>query len=163
MRSVVLGFTATLALGGAAYAQPAPNGSGNGTSGSAVGAGRGGAGGSGMSGPAPTTSGGALPAATHRTASNPPTSGTPAIGSDRNAASGNGNQAVATTDANSSMPAHGHNSFTRGEARRRIASQGYSHVTGLRLVRGVWQGYASKDGQTTGVWLDYKGNVGARS
>ena len=95
------------------------------------------------------------------TTANPPTSGTPAVGSDRNAASGNDNQAVATTNANAAMPAHGHNSFTRGQAQHRIAAEGYSHVTGLRLAHGVWRGQATKDGQTTSVWLDYKGNVGA--
>lgn len=95
------------------------------------------------------------------TTANPATSGTPAVSSDRNAASGNDNQAVATTNANAAQPAHGHNSFTKGEARRRIASEGYTHVTGLRLSHGVWRGQATKDGQTTGVWLDYKGNVGA--
>ena len=78
----------------------------------------------------------------------------------RHAASGNENQTVATTNANAATPAHGHNSFTRGEARRRIAAEGYSHVTGLRLAKGVWQGHATKDGQTANVWLDYKGNVG---
>ena len=62
--------------------------------------------------------------ATQTSTVNPPTSGTPAATSDRNAASGNDNQAVATTYANATRPAHGHNSFSRGEARGRIAAQG---------------------------------------
>ena len=130
MRSVALGLAAALMVGGAAVAQTTQT-SGTGST---------------------TMSSG--------TAANPPTSGTPAIGSDRDAASGNDNQTVATTNANAATPAHGHNSFTRGEARRRIAAEGYSHVTGLRLAKGVWQGHATKDGQTANVWLDYKGNVG---
>ena len=77
------------------------------------------------------------------------------------AASGNDNQAVATTDANAPTPAHGHNSFSRGEARRRIAAQGFTHVQALRKdADGVWRGTAQKDGAGTAVWLDYKGNVG---
>ena len=132
MRSVVFGLAASLLLGGPALAQ---------TTGATSG---------GMTGP---SAGG--------TAASPPTSGTPAVSSNRAAASGNDNQAVATTNANAAGPAHGHNSFTRGEARRRIAAEGYSQVSGLRLVQGVWQGRANKDGQTTSVWLDFKGNVGA--
>ena len=77
------------------------------------------------------------------------------------AASGNDNQAVATTGANAPTPAHGHNSFSRGEARRRIAAQGFTHVQALRKdADGVWRGTAQKDGAGTAVWLDYKGNVG---
>jgi hypothetical protein len=77
------------------------------------------------------------------------------------AASGNDNQAVATTNADAAQPAHGANSFTKGEARRRIASHGFQKVSGLRKDNhGVWRGTATKDGAQTQVWLDYKGNVG---
>ncbi len=77
------------------------------------------------------------------------------------AASGNDNQTVATTDANAPTPARGHNSFSRGEARRRIAAHGFTHVQALRKdTDGVWRGTAQKDGASTAVWLDYKGNVG---
>lgn len=80
------------------------------------------------------------------------------------AASGNDNQAVATTGANADQPAHGANSFTRGEARRRLQSRGYSHVAGLRKDHdGVWRGTAQKDGAPVNVWLDYKGNVGQQT
>ena len=59
-------------------------------------------------------------------------------------------------------PASGHNSFSKGQARHRIAAEGYTQVTGLRKdTHGVWRGQAMKDGQSTGVWLDYKGNVGS--
>ncbi|MGI4746671.1 MAG: hypothetical protein ACRYGI_04560 [Janthinobacterium lividum] len=77
------------------------------------------------------------------------------------AASGNDNQAVATTTANAPMPAHGRNSFTQGEARRRIGSHGFTVVHTLHKdASGVWRGTAQKDGNPTSVWLDYKGNVG---
>ena len=93
--------------------------------------------------------------------STPATSGTPAVSSSQPAASGNDNQTVATTNANAAQPAYGHNSFSKGQARQRIASEGFTAVTGLRKDgHGVWRGQATKDGQTTGVWLDYKGSVG---
>ncbi len=79
------------------------------------------------------------------------------------AASGNGNQAVATTNANAQHPAHGANSFSRGEARTRIAGHGFQNVSDLHKDNnGVWRGKAMKDGQPVSVWLDYKGNVGQR-
>ena len=77
------------------------------------------------------------------------------------AASGNANQAVATTNANAPQPAKGANSFTDGEARRRIESSGYSTVADLKKDGdGIWRGSATKDGAKVGVWLDYKGNIG---
>ncbi len=92
----------------------------------------------------------------------PPTSGTPAATSNQPPASGNDNQTVATTNANAATPASGHNSFSKGEARRRIASEGFTGVGGLaKDAHGVWRGHATKDGQATSVWLDYKGNVGS--
>jgi len=80
------------------------------------------------------------------------------------AASGNTNQAVATTNANASQPAKGANSFTEAEARRRIEANGFSNVTGLaKDADGVWRGKAQqKDGGSTEVWLDYKGNAGLK-
>ncbi len=78
------------------------------------------------------------------------------------AAAGDRNQAVATTTANAPQPAKGANSFTDGEARRRIESNGYADVTGLQKgTDGVWHGTAKKSGNSVKVWLDYKGNVGA--
>ncbi|NPD65629.1 hypothetical protein HN018_15935 [Lichenicola cladoniae] len=76
-------------------------------------------------------------------------------------ASGNDNQAVATTTANAPTPAHGRNSFTQGEARRRIGSHGFTAVHALHKdATGVWRGAAEKGGNPASVWLDYKGNVG---
>jgi hypothetical protein len=97
---------------------------------------------------------------------NPSTGTTPGTGmTDRNtgtaAASGDRNQAVATTDANAPQPAQGANSFSRGEARRRIEGQGFQKVAGLHKDGGgVWRGKGMKDGEQVGVWLDYKGNIG---
>jgi len=94
------------------------------------------------------------------------TGATPGTGVvDRNtgaaAASGDRNQAVTTTNANASEPARGANSFSEGEARRRLESNGFGGVGSLtKDDGGVWRGTATKDGQTVQVWLDYKGNTG---
>lgn len=80
------------------------------------------------------------------------------------AAGGNDNQAIATTDANAPQPAHGANSFSKGEAERRITGQGFQDVSDLHKDEtGVWRGAATKGGQHVQVWLDYKGNVGQLS
>ena len=84
---------------------------------------------------------------------------------DRNAgtaaAAGDRNQAVTTTNANAPQPAKGANSFSTGEARRRITSKGFTTVADLKKDGdGIWRGTAMKAGAKVGVWLDYKGNVG---
>lgn len=77
------------------------------------------------------------------------------------AASGDSNQAVATTSANAPAPAKGANSFTMGEARSRIETNGFSGVSDLaKDDDGIWRGKARKGSAMTTVWLDYKGNVG---
>lgn len=77
------------------------------------------------------------------------------------AAAGDHNQALTTTGANAPEPARGANSFSTGEARRRIQRNGYTNVSGLKKDDGgVWRGTASKGGASASVWLDYKGNVG---
>ena len=74
---------------------------------------------------------------------------------------GDGNQAVATTGANAMQPAKGANSFTEGEARRRIEKEGFSQVADLKKDGdGVWRGHGMKSNAGVAVWLDYKGNVG---
>ena len=76
-------------------------------------------------------------------------------------AGGDRNQAAATTSATAPQPARGANSFTMGEARRRIQRNGFTNVTGLKKDDGgVWRGKASKGGTSADIWLDYKGNVG---
>ncbi len=98
---------------------------------------------------------------------NPSTGTTSTTGMmDRNtgaaAASGDRNQAVTTTGANAPQPARGANSFSQGEARRRIQSEGYQRITRLHKDEGgVWRGRGMKDGQQVKVWLDYKGNIGS--
>ncbi len=77
------------------------------------------------------------------------------------AASGNSNQAVATTGADAPQPAHGANSFSHGQAVRRIESHGFQKVVALHKDgNGIWWGQGTRDGQQVRVWLDYKGNVG---
>jgi hypothetical protein len=106
------------------------------------------------------------PAPSRSTPSQAPTAATapvPAVppSQDTAAASGNSNQTVATTNANAPTPARGANSFTEGEARSKIESNGYSNVSGLtKDDNGVWRGNAQKGSQQAQVWLDYKGNVG---
>jgi hypothetical protein len=72
------------------------------------------------------------------------------------------NGAVNTSSAEQAAPATGANSFTRAEARRRIAKHGFTDVTlnNTKDDHGVWRGTAKKDGQQVSVWLDYKGDVG---
>jgi hypothetical protein len=107
--------------------------------------------------PAPTRSAPSQPAPTATTA---PAQASPSS-RDAAAASGNSNQAVATTNANAPAPARGANSFTEGEARSRIESNGYSNISGLtKDDNGIWRGKAQKGSQQAQVWLDYKGNVG---
>ena len=61
---------------------------------------------------------------------------------------------------NPGAPIAGANSFTEGQAKSRIESNGFSNVTGLRKDdQGVWRGKAAKDGRTVAVSLDFQGNV----
>lgn len=57
-------------------------------------------------------------------------------------------------------PLSGANSFTEGQARSRIADAGYADVQGLRLdEQGIWRGRANRNGRSTGVAMDYQGNI----
>lgn len=71
--------------------------------------------------------------------------------------------AVTTTNApvkTSAAPVSGANSFTQGEATKRIEAFGYSNVMNLRKDdKSVWRGQAMKNGQQVNVALDYQGNV----
>jgi periplasmic protein CpxP/Spy len=54
----------------------------------------------------------------------------------------------------------GANSFTEGQARSRIEAQGFKNVSDLRKdEQGIWRGKAMRDGASTNVMLDFKGNV----
>jgi hypothetical protein len=57
-------------------------------------------------------------------------------------------------------PVAGANSFTEGQARSRITEAGYTDVTDLKKDdQGVWRGKAMRNGASTEVGLDFKGNV----
>ena len=75
--------------------------------------------------------------------------------------------AVTTSNANnktSAAPVKGRNSFTMGEARRRIEKGGFTQVTALKKdADGIWRGKAMKSGSPVDVYCDYQGNVGAAS
>jgi|SRR5436190_8768203 hypothetical protein len=65
--------------------------------------------------------------------------------------------AAATEDT---PPLKGANSFTEGQAKSRIADQGFANVSNLtKDENGIWRGTASKDGKNVNVAVDYKGNV----
>lgn len=74
------------------------------------------------------------------------------------------NPALKDSHVKSSMkPANGANSFTEGQARKRIAKAGYTQVGKLTKDKdGVWMGQAMQNGQSVSVGLDYKGNVTPR-
>lgn len=60
-------------------------------------------------------------------------------------------------------PASGISSFTRGQARGRLAKAGYTTISQLtKDGSGAWMASAMKDGKKVMVALDYKGNVTVR-
>jgi opacity protein-like surface antigen len=67
------------------------------------------------------------------------------------------------TPPNPGAPAAGSNSFTEGQAKSRIESNGFANVSELRKDdQGVWRGKAMKDGKSVTVGLDFQGNVTAQ-
>ena len=73
--------------------------------------------------------------------------------------------AVNTPNAppNPGAPAAGANSFTEGQAKSRIESNGFANVSDLRKDdQGVWRGKAMKDGKSVNVSLDFQGNITAQ-
>ena len=77
------------------------------------------------------------------------------------AQSGPNNNAVNSSGQNNSnAPVAGANSFTEGQAKSRIEDAGYSNVTDLKKDdNGVWRAKAQKAGTTTGLSVDFQGNV----
>jgi hypothetical protein len=77
---------------------------------------------------------------------------------------GPNNKAVnSKSENNPGAPVSGANSFTEGQAKSRIESNGFSNVTGLKKDdNGVWRGKAMKDGKSVDVSLDFQGNVVTR-
>ena len=72
--------------------------------------------------------------------------------------------AVKSPNANNpAAPVAGANSFTEGQAKSRIESNGFANVSELRKDdQGVWRGKATKDGKSVAVSLDFQGNVTAQ-
>jgi opacity protein-like surface antigen len=67
------------------------------------------------------------------------------------------------TPPNPTAPVAGANSFTEGQAKSRIETNGFSGVSDLRKDdSGVWRGKAMKDGKSTTVSVDFQGNVTAQ-
>lgn len=61
---------------------------------------------------------------------------------------------------NPAAPVPGANSFTEGQAKSRIESNGYTQVSGLtKDANGFWTGSAMKEGKKLNVKLDFQGNV----
>jgi opacity protein-like surface antigen len=84
-----------------------------------------------------------------------------AVAQDRPANPKGDTPAVTTPrSGNPTAPVEGANSFTEGQAKSRIESNGYTNVSGLaKDDQGVWRGRATKDGRQVNVSLDYQGNV----
>ena len=57
-------------------------------------------------------------------------------------------------------PLPGANSFTENQVRQRLESGGFTAVAGLRKTEeGIWRGTATRNGATTPVAVDYRGNI----
>ncbi|MCJ2049836.1 hypothetical protein [Methylobacterium sp. J-070] len=73
-----------------------------------------------------------------------------------------GGSAGTGTVANAKLE-KGANSFTEGEARRRLEKAGFHEVTDLKKEGdGIWHASAMMDGKPTSVGLDFKGNIAAQ-
>ena len=81
-------------------------------------------------------------------------------------ASRDGNTPAVTTPSsppNPAAPVAGANSFTEGQAKSRLETNGFSNVSGLRKDdNGVWRGKGTKGGQSVDVSVDFQGNVTPR-
>jgi hypothetical protein len=66
-----------------------------------------------------------------------------------------------SNDVNSpAAPVPGKNSFTKGEAKKRLQKHGYSAVSALaKDENSVWHAKAQKAGRAVNVTLDYQGNI----
>ena len=64
---------------------------------------------------------------------------------------------------NPGAPVAGANSFTEGQAKSRLETNGFSNVSNLaKDANGVWRGKAVKGGQSMDVSVDFQGNVTPR-
>ena len=86
----------------------------------------------------------------------------PAAAQQKPAAKDTDTPAVNTPNSppNPAAPVAGANSFTEGQAKSRLETNGFSNVSGLQKdANGVWRGKASKGGRTVDVSVDFQGNV----
>ena len=86
----------------------------------------------------------------------------PAVAQQRPATQDGNTPAVNTPNSppNPQAPVAGANSFTEGQAKSRLETNGFSNVSGLQKdANGVWRGKAQKGGQTVDVSVDFQGNV----
>ena len=64
------------------------------------------------------------------------------------------------TRAGNAALERGANSFTEGQARRRMEDHGYTNVEQLHKDQNsIWQAEATKDGRRVRVGVDFRGNV----
>ena len=64
------------------------------------------------------------------------------------------------TGAGNAALERGANSFTEGQARRRIEDRGYTNVDQLHKDQNsIWEAEAMKDGRRVRVGVDFRGNV----
>lgn len=74
-----------------------------------------------------------------------------------------GQNAAVKNPASTGLPSKGANSFTKGQAAKRLEKAGYPTVTDLVKDKdGLWHANAMKNGKTVAVSLDFKGNVNAQ-
>jgi hypothetical protein len=91
--------------------------------------------------------------------------GFPAAAQQKPAAKDANTPAVNTpnTPPNPAAPVAGANSFTEGQAKSRLETNGFSNVSGLQKdANGVWRGKANKGGKAVDVSVDFQGNVTPR-
>ncbi|WOC16199.1 PepSY domain-containing protein [Pseudochrobactrum sp. MP213Fo] len=68
--------------------------------------------------------------------------------------------AITTPDAvNPNAPVPGENSFTESQAKSRFEEAGYTDVTNLNLVDGIWHAEGVKNSTSLNLNLDYQGNI----
>ena len=87
----------------------------------------------------------------------------PAFAQNPPAKSGPGNAAVNTQKGNDAAPVEGANSFTEGQAKSKLESNGFTNVSALKKDdAGIWRGKAEKNAKAMDVSIDFKGNVISR-
>lgn len=71
-----------------------------------------------------------------------------------------GNAAVKnSTPRHTTSASRGHNSFTMGQAKKRLAKSGYAVTMLTKNADGLWTAPATRGGKQVTVTLDFKGNI----